>query len=90
MSPREPGYEEQPNQPLIRVVNEHTPLITQGDSSCAARDEIHEDHGAVRSFFIIVSLTCITIASSAATGLLTVGLPEITENLALPENLLLW
>lgn len=43
-----------------------------------------------RAVIIIASLTGITFASSMSTGLLTVGLPVIADDLNLPENLLLW
>ncbi|KAF2001788.1 aminotriazole resistance protein [Amniculicola lignicola CBS 123094] len=53
-------------------------------------DRIYNEHSSTQTFFTIFNLTCITITTSAATGLLTVGLPEITNRLALPDNLLLW
>jgi hypothetical protein len=83
-------------EPNTNVVNEHTTLLSRGSYSeenqpCGSIDSPkHEKRSRVQTFFIILNLTCITITSSAATGLLTVGLPEITRKLALPEHLLLW
>lgn len=90
--------------PFIQSVDEAVPSVTDGvieydqNNTRAGPsnvngdndDRVFTDHGSIRTFFITSNLTCITITTSAATGLLTVGLPEITRKLALPENLLLW
>jgi len=94
MSQQHNTHAEQP-EPNTNVVNEHTALIPRGSYSnenqpiCNDTPK-HEKRSRVQTFLIILNLTCITITSSAATGLLTVGLPEITRNLALPDHLLLW
>lgn len=53
-------------------------------------DRVDEEIGPYRAFFIIFGLTFITLTSSAATGLLTVGLPEIARKLNLSDGILLW
>lgn len=74
-----------------KIVNERTPLIARASHS----EENHnvgtiEQRRPLQTFFIILNLTCITLASSAATGLVTVGVPEIATELAIPNHLLLW
>jgi hypothetical protein len=54
------------------------------------KDGVHNTHTRTRTFFIILNLAAITMNASVATGLITVGLPDITRNLELPEHLLLW
>ena len=39
---------------------------------------------------VIVMLTGVTFVGSMSTGILTIGLPSITEDLSLPQSLLLW
>jgi hypothetical protein len=97
MSQQHSGPAEQ-REPNTNVVNEHTTLLSRGNYSDENQHQHfgsidtpkHEKRSRMQTFFIILNLTCITITSSAATGLLTVGLPEITRKLALPEHLLLW
>ena len=43
-----------------------------------------------RTMTIIATLTGTTVVSSFSSGLLTVGLPKMAEDLGLPGNLLLW
>jgi len=43
-----------------------------------------------RKFFILISLTGISLFTNMSTGLVTIGLPRITETLQLAENLMLW
>ena len=43
-----------------------------------------------RTVVIIALLTGTTLVSSFSTGLLTVGLPSMAQDLDLPANLLLW
>lgn len=50
----------------------------------------YENHGPIRTFFIICNLACISLANTAVTGMLIVGIPEIARKLAIPEYLLLW
>jgi hypothetical protein len=96
MSQQHDIHAEQHDYSSTNVVNEHTSLIPRGSYSNENQPAgiidtpRQEKRSPAQTFFIILNLTCITITSSAATGLLTVGLPEITRKLALPEHLLLW
>lgn len=48
------------------------------------------DLSVSRSVIIISVLTSVTAMTSMSTGILTVGLPAIAEDIGLSQDLLLW
>ena len=44
----------------------------------------------LRTIMIIFSLTAVTFTSSMSTGLVTIGIPRIADDLRLANNLILW
>jgi hypothetical protein len=87
---------EQHGEPEANVVDENTTLLPQecysdeNHNKNRVHSALHKGRCSWRSSFIFVNLTGITVTSSVATGLLTVGIPGIAKDLALPDHLLLW
>lgn len=60
------------------------------DTGVSKDNRYYKNHGPIRTFFIICNLACISLANTAVTGMLIIGIPEIARRLAIPEYLLLW
>lgn len=90
------NHAEQHDEPEANVVDENTTLLPREyysdeyNGKNTVHSAIQKCRSRWRSFFIFVNLTGITVTSSVATGLLTVGIPRIAKDLALPDHLLLW
>ncbi len=61
-----------------------------GDTPDDTHHHAYEKFGSIRTFFITCSLAGISLANTAVTGMLIVGIPEIARKLAIPDYLLLW
>lgn len=75
------------------AVNEKHDDVDVDVESSSTRSESKIDYPSLskrRSAVVFLSLTGITTASSLTTGLLTVALPKMAEDLGLSQNILLW
>ncbi|KAL5352728.1 hypothetical protein ACLOAV_002676 [Pseudogymnoascus australis] len=81
------GYRSQP------IIYGSVATSTTNSSKAVSTDDnehVHEKYGPIRTFFIICNLASISLANTAVTGMLIVGIPEIARQLAILDYLLLW
>lgn len=89
---------------MLTIANDNSQLVsivgkdgekTQLQAESAQRPEVALHRGPshptmMRIVMVIFTLTAITATSAMSTGLVTIGIPHIAQDLQLPESLILW
>jgi hypothetical protein len=64
--------------------------IPENDVDMPKYSHDNDELSPLHTFVVILSLAGITFSASVSTGLLTLGLPTIANDLQIPDNLMIW